>query len=223
MVAKQTAVGKRQKIAQSNKSIFIWISAMSALVGICAVLSWFLIQQLTFHTKVANKAGETASTIRKNIKTVDKLRDNIRLVEVNTDLNSSKSDPDSRALQVVLDALPADSNNLALGASLQQRLINPVNGVTIETLSVGSQIESASKSAKTVAGVQKAPFVLTMTSSDVNALKEVLTNFERSIRTIDVDSFTLERSESKYRLTLNAHAYYQPATVVELKDKVIKP
>jgi hypothetical protein len=223
MVAKQTAVGKRQKIAQSNKAIFIWISGMSALVGVCAVLSWFLIQQLEFHTRVANKTGATASTIRENIKTVEKLRDNIRLLEVNSNLNSAKSDPDSRALQVILDALPADSNDLALGASLQQKLITPVNGVTIETLSVGNQVAGTSTSESSVTGVQKAPFVLTLTSTDVNALKEVLANFERSIRTIDIDNFTLEKSETKYKLTLNAHAYYQPATVAALKDKVEKP
>lgn len=223
MVAKQTAVGKRLKIAQSNKAIFIWIAGMSALVGICAVLSWFLIQQLEFHTRVANKTGATASTIRDNIKTVDTLRENIRLLEVNANLNSAKSDPDSRALQVILDALPADSNDLALGASLQQKLISPVGDVTIETLSVGNPAEGLTSTTGLVVGLQEAPFTLTLISDDVNALKEVLANFERSIRTIDIDSFTLEKSETKYKLTLNAHAYYQPATAAELKDKVEKP
>ena len=70
MAEKQTALGKRQKIAKSNKIMFFWIAGMSAIVGVCAVLSWFLIQQLVFHTKVANETDKTVGTLKENVQTV---------------------------------------------------------------------------------------------------------------------------------------------------------
>ena len=222
MADKQTAVGKRQKIAQSNKMMFLWIAGMSAVVGICAVLAWFLIQQLIFHTKVASEADATVSTLKQNKVAVEKLRENVQLLDVNEDLNSVKSESDERALQVILDALPADDNNLALGSSLQQKLIGSVNGVKIDSLTVGdlSTTETVNSPVK---GVEVIPFTLIMSSGDVNALKDVLRNFERSIRIVDIDNFILDRSDSQYKLSINAHAYYKPAVEVQLKDKVIKP
>ena len=222
MADKQTAVGKRQKIAQSNKMMFLWIAGMSAVVGICAVLAWFLIQQLIFHTKVASEADATVSTLKQNKVAVEKLRENVQLLDVNEDLNSVKSESDERALQVILDALPADDNNLALGSSLQQKLIGSVNGVKIDSLTVGD-LSGTETVDSPVKGVEVIPFTLIMSSGDVNALKDVLRNFERSIRIVDIDNFILDRSDSQYKLSINAHAYYKPAVEVQLKDKVIKP
>lgn len=222
MADKQTAVGKRQKIAQSNKMMFLWIAGMSAVVGICAVLAWFLIQQLVFHTKVASEADATVSTLTKNKVAVEKLRENVQLLDVNEDLKSVKSESDERALQVILDALPADDNNLALGSSLQQKLIGSVNGVKIDSLTVGD-LSGTETVTSPVKGVEVIPFTLIMSSGDVNALKDVLRNFERSIRIVEIDNFILDRSDSQYKLSINAHAYYKPAVEVQLKDKVIKP
>ena len=224
MASRQTAVGKRQKIAQSNRVMFFWIAGMSAVVGICLVVGYFLLQQLIFHTKVANEADKTVSTINKNIKTADSLRENVRLREVDSGLNAVKTDSDARALQVILDALPADANDLALGASLQKKLIGEVGGVAIESLSVGGDETSADSMSTSSAteGVNTQPFTVTLTSGDVNALKEVMTRLERSIRTIDVDNFSLDKSENGYRLTLKGHAYYKVGEKVELTEKAVK-
>ena len=222
MTEKQTALGKRQKIAKSNKTMFFWIAGMSAVVGICAVLGWFLVQQLIFHGKVVAEATHTVNVLNKNKKAVEKLREEVSLLEVNPALNSIKAEPDQKALQVILDALPADDNSLALGASLQQKLIGSVDGVKIDSLSAGQDTEVEAAGAP-VDGVQVIPFTLVLSSPDVNKLKDVLANFEKSIRTIGIDSFTLDRNDIDYKLSINGHAYYKPAVQVELKDKVIKP
>lgn len=223
MASRQTAVGKRQKIAQSNRVMFFWIAGMSAVVGMCFVIGYFLLQQLIFHTKVANEADKTVSAINKNIKTADTLRENVRLREVDAGLNAAKTDSDARALQVVLDALPADKNDLALGASLQKKLIGEVSGVSIETLTIETE-DSGSEGESTmtaVEGVSSQPFSATLTASDVNILKDVMSRLERSIRTIDIDNFSLDKSENGYRLTLKGHAYFKSGEKVELTDKVV--
>ena len=216
MAAVQPGMKKRQIIANSNRTMFIWVTAMSALIGVCAVLSIFLVQQIAFKTKVANKLDGTVSTLKDNNKKAESLIQNVRVLETNAALNSIKAHPDDKALQVILDALPADNNALALGSSLQQNLLQ-IPGVTIEALSLQAQnADTGETSGNTI------PFTTTITAADANTLKDALARLERSIRVIDIDTLSLERTEQKYTLTLSAHAYYEPAMTVQLTNETVK-
>lgn len=215
MAVLQPSMKKRQVIANSNRTMFMWIAAMSAVVGICAVVGYFLVQQILFKTKVANELDTTASILHENNSNAQALIDNVRVYETNEALNSVKSQPEEKALQVVLDALPADANTLALGASLQQKLLVGIDGITVDSLSV-SPIDAA--------GIEgQLPFTLTVRSSDANALKDLLRKFERSIRIIDIDTFSLEKGDKDYTMSIQAHAYYQSAKVIEHTYKVVRP
>lgn len=216
MAAAQAGMKKRQIIANSNRTMFIWIAAMSALIGVCAVLSSFLIQQIVFKTRVTNKLDSTVSTLKDNNKKAQTLIENVRVLETNSALNSIKARPEDKALQVILDALPADKNALALGASLQQNLLQQP-GLTIDALSV----QSAATDTGTDTGTT-IPFTMTLSAVDANTLKDTLARLERSIRVIDIDTLSLERSEQKYTMTITAHAYYEPATTVQLNDETVK-
>ncbi len=216
MPVPQPGMKKRQVIASSNKTMFIWVAGMSAVVGVAIVLSVFLIQQIAFKTEVANELDNTASQLDKNINTAGNLIQNVQILETNSALNSVKADENEKALQVVLDALPADNNTLALGASLQQKLLDDISGLSIDSLTVEPANPEGSD-----ASIM--PFTLTVSANSANSLKEMLRRLERSIRVIDIDSLTLDRNQSKYTMTIQAHAYYEPATTVELTDKVIKP
>ena len=136
MPASQPAMRKRQVIADSNKTMFMWIAGMSAVVGVCAVLAIFLIQQIVFRTQVTSRLDETSSILKKNNKVAETLVENVRLLEVNPALNSIKAHPEDKALQVILDALPADNNSLALGSSVQEKLVATTPGVTIDSLTI---------------------------------------------------------------------------------------
>lgn len=213
---KNAAIRKRQKIQQSNKTMFVWISAMSAVVGICLVVSWFLYQQLVFTTRVVSAKKETVTTLENNVKNADELVANVRKHETDEGLNAAKANQDDRALQVILDALPSTDNPYALGASIQKRLANNLDGVDVESLAVGDEGSSGDS------GV--APFRLTVTSRDANKLRELLLRFERSIRTISVTEAALERpSSNRYTLTVSAEAYYEPMTTIDLGEETISP
>lgn len=216
MATLQPSMKKRQVIANSNRTMFIWVAVMSAILGICAVVGYFLAQQIVFKMKVTNELNKTVSILHDNNKKAQTLIENVRVLETNEALNSVKAQPDEKALQVVLDSLPADANALALGASLQQSLLVGIDGLTVDSLSVSSVDETGEQSGQL-------PFTLTVRAGDANALKDLLRKFERSIRIIDIDNFSLERSESGYSMSIQAHAYYQPAKTVTLTDKVVKP
>ena len=227
MAAPQPGMKKRQIIANSNRTMFFWVAGMSAIVGVCAVASIFLVQQLAFKTKVTVELDKTLSVVTKNNKVAGQLIENVRLRGTDASLSSIKAQPDDQALQVVLDALPADENTLALGSSLQQKLIGTVDGVTIESLAVDPPVSTddtvVNSSVSASDGPQKMTFTTTVSATDPNLLKELLVKLERSIRVIDVDDLMLEKGATKYTMTLKAHAYYMPATSVELTDKVVKP
>lgn len=217
MATPQVGMKKRQVIANSNRTMFMWIAAMSAVLGICAVLSLFIVQQIMFKSKVTGKLDETVKILKENNKNAPGLIENVRVLETNAALNSIKARPEDKALQVVLDALPADNNALALGSSMQQSILQLPN-LTIDTLSVQASDVEANTTSETVI-----PFMLSVSSPDINTLKDMMLRIERSIRVIDIDTLSLERSGQKYTMTINAHAYYEPAKVVELKDETVKP
>lgn len=221
MAIPQAGMKKRQVISNSNRTMFIWIAFASAIVGICLVVGYFMVQQIMFRGRVAARAEETATTLRNNNDAAKLLIDNVRVLSTNNALNSVKARSDDRALQVVLDALPADINTLALGSSLQQKIIGEAVGVKIESLAIEAVSSDAETNDNETLGT--IPFVLTASASDANALKDMLLRMERSIRTIDIDILSLERTDTKYTLTMNAHAYYQPGKTVQLTDKVEKP
>jgi hypothetical protein len=218
MATPQVGMKKRQIIANSNRTMFFWIAAMSAVLGICAVLSLFIVQQIIFKTKVTNKLDATVSTLKDSNKNAPALIENVRVLETNENLNSIKARSEDKALQVVLDALPADDNALALGSSLQQKLLQLPN-LTIDSLSVQASSETVSDDVASTT----VPFTVSLSAPDANTLKDALVRLEKSIRVIDIDTLSFERSGEKFTMVLNAHAYYEPAKVVELKSETVKP
>jgi hypothetical protein len=213
-MAAQQSMKKRQIIANSNRTMFIWVAIMSAVVGISVVVGYFLIQQIVYKAKVTAKLDTTLSTLRENNKNAQVLVENVRVLETNDALNSAKAQPSEKALQVILDALPADANSLALGASLQQNLLVGIDGITVDSLSVSSTDDGTA-----VEG--QIPFTMTVRANDANALRDLLRKLERSIRIIDIDSFSLEKGEKDYSMSIQAHAYYQVAKQIQLTQKVV--
>ncbi|QQS21668.1 hypothetical protein IPM09_04085 [Candidatus Saccharibacteria bacterium] len=216
MATPQPGMKKRQIIANSNRTMFMWIAGMSAVLGVCAVLSIFLTQHIVYKMKVISKLNDTAATVKSNIATADELVKNVRVYESNDALNSIKARPEDKALQVVLDALPADPNALALGSSLQQNLLAGASGVNVESINVQAVVDEADSGQ-----LGTIPLVVTVSARDANSLKDMLTRMEKSIRTIDIDTMMLEKTDEKYTMTLNAHAYYLPGVTVQLKDQIV--
>ena len=217
---KGVAIRKRQQIDSSKKTMFIFVASAAFLAGIALVVSIFLIQQIVFHSKIIIEKQSTISRLDKNLKTIDELKKNIRVLDTNTALNSIKSSDESNALQTILDALPDNPNADAFGASLKNKFIDTTTGVTIQSLSVsqaGSGGEgSGSAPANTVSFTMEV-------SGPADRLKELLTKFESSIRVIDLKALEIQRNEDKLSLVVRGVAYYQPAQTVQLENKVVKP
>ncbi|MDN5275302.1 MAG: hypothetical protein JWP06_1203 [Candidatus Saccharibacteria bacterium] len=232
MATQDTAIRKRQQIANANRMMLIWVAAISALVGIALVASLFLLQKAWFNEKVLGEKGKTAQTLIDNNKVVDKLKDEIRVLNTNEALKSSMAQGEDQPVQVVLDALPSDANSSAFGSSLQEKFLSDP-ALTIESLNVdpvagiestsNQNVQDAAKSA-TGNGENQITFRFSV-SSNVNnagALKNLLLKLERSIRAIDITTMSVETQGNRLVLSVDGHAFYEPAKTVELKDKTVK-
>ena len=226
---KDVALRKRQQIDSSKRTMFIFVAVAAFVSGMALVVSFFLVQQIWFQGRVISQKQATVNTINANLKAVDGLKDNIRLLDTNEALSSVKSSDDSSAVQAVLDALPTEPNADALGASLQVMFVGAIDGLTIESLSVtdpsdegalaasGGDSESESNDPNLGIGFSMS------VSGSAEQLKALLARFERSIRVIKIDSLSVEASKDSLTMDIQGRAYYQPAYDVKIDKKVIKP
>ena len=228
MSSHDTAVRKRAQIAKTNRMMFIWIAAASAIVGVAAVASIFLVQQLIYNEKVLSKKQDTISTLENNLEAVDGLKQEILKLDANSALLSARANDDQQAVRVILDALPSDANSLALGASLQARLLNGIDGLTVESIQVepvqGVEALNSGSGEATVTddGFYAIEFS-SMVSGGQEALKTALTNLERSIRTIEVTSVRIEgQSGNSQDMLVNGRAFYEPAVELGFSEEPVE-
>ena len=215
MQPKGVAIRKRTQIAMANRAMFLWVAGVSVVFGFALVGSIFLTQMLLFNERVLQEKDRTVATLKTNNSNVQALEDQIRVLDTTQAVIDAKATSDDKAVQVILDALPSDTNSLALGASIQNKLLANVPGLALNSLQVDTVDGSSTSSQNEI------PFRFSVTG-DNTALKQVLHNLEISIRTIDVVSLKIEGQGSASVLSVQARAFYEPARVVELKDKVVK-
>ena len=227
MKPNDTALRKRTQISKASRTMFIWIAAASALVAFALVAAIFLTQKLIFNEKVLLEKNRTISVLNANNNVVSDLETQVRVLDTNDDLAKVKSNETDQAIQVILDALPSDANSLALGASLQNKLLAGINGLTIDSLQVNpvEGIESLTdgveqSTSENVANEITFRFQVTGTQE---ALQTALTNLERSIRTIDIVTLKIENQGSTQVMTVEGRAFYEPAKEIKLYTKVVKP
>jgi len=221
MKPNDSAIRKRTQISNANRTMFIWIAVASALVGVSLVVGIFLLQTLVYNEKVLAEKFNTVSILDRNLKAAPELENQIRVLDTNTALSSIKANEDDQTLQVVLDALPSEPNSLALGSSLQNRLLTGIEGLTVESMQV-EQVAGVETSGVVVdasanaEGAGEITFQVSVRGNEA-AKRKVLENFERSIRTIVVTSVRIESAN----MIIQGKAFYEPAKVIELYEKAV--
>lgn len=234
MATEGTALRKRQQIAKANRTMFLWIAGVSAVVGIAVVASIFLVQKALFNEKVLAEKSKTATTLVRNNEVVEELQNQIRVLNTNDKLKGNMVSGEAQPIQVVLDALPSGANSSAFGASLQQRFlqgdgiqldslnVNPVEDVEVTTFGDGTQSASSTLSDSSNYQVHFS-FSVSTDAGNPNALKDLLVRLERSIRPITLTNVVLEAQGRRLGLKADGYTYYQPTQTVDLRDKVVKP
>lgn len=223
------AIRKRQQITRANQMMFLTVAGVSVVVGFSVVLIIFLVQNIWFGERVISEKLNTVSTLEKNLKVAPELKNNIRVLNTNENLQSTRLSDSDPALQSVLDALPADANSAAMAASLQTKLLSGVPGVAIESLKVEpvsgiETIDESSSSSQSDPASNSIGFSFSVSStSSPDGLRQILTQLEKSIRPFKINVLTVESQGSRIVMNAEGVGFYSPAQRVELKDKVIRP
>ena len=230
MQNKGVAFRKRTQIAKANRAMLLWVAGVSVLFGIASVITIFLVQMLFFNERVLQEKDKTIATLKLDNTNITALENQVRVLDTNQALIDSKAKPDDQAIQVILDALPSDANSLALGASIQNRLLAGIDGLTLNSLQVDPVVGIESLESDSVIEANTSTnfdtqsqitFRLSVIGNEA-VLKQALKNLESSIRTIDIISLKIENQGSTQMLTIQGRAFYEPARIVELKDKTVK-
>ncbi len=171
----------------------------------------------------------TIATLDNNNKIIPELEQEIRVLDTNSALMSARVNDNEQAIQVILDALPSDANSLAVGASLQTKLLAGIPGLTLESLRVDPVVgvevltdNTLVDTSPSLSGFNEISFQFAV-SGDQNALKQVLTNMERSIRAFEITSLRIESQANRQVISVQGVAFYEPAKTIELTNKVVKP
>lgn len=231
-------IRKRALIARANRVMFLWVAGISVVVGFAGVASWFLLQQFMFNQKVLSEKSNTISTLNHNLEVIGNVETEVRMLNSNEDLMAARALNTDDAVRVILDALPSEPNALALGNSLQNRLLAGIDGLTIESLQVDpintvtdeyaddGSAGVAETDAAAGEGSTEFTNVITLRFTVVGtstALQQLLQQLERSIRVVDITTLTIESRGSQQALTAEARAFYEPARVLELRKTTVQP
>ena len=233
MQPNDASIRKRTQIAQTSRMMFIWVAIVSIIVGFALVGAIFLAKKLIFNEKVLADKATTVKILRADNAIVPELEDQVRVLDTNTALISAKANPTDQAVQVILDALPSDANSLSLGASLQTKLLANIPGLTINSLDVNpvvgvetSTAGTLSSASSTVTPTGSNPNVITFTFSvtgNQTAFKQVLTNLQLSIRSIDITSLQIaSQTATNQIMTVQGQAFYEPAVQVQLTNETVR-
>ena len=211
------ALRKRAQIAKANRMMFIWVACASVIVSASVVLVIMMLQKGAHNQKAINELSKTSSILKRNNENVKQLEDQIRALGSNESLLALRMNDTDNALRVILDALPAEPNPSALGASLQTKLFGNIKVEGVQVMPLGDTSGADAEDA-----ANEIAFQFTVKGS-ATQLKTLLTRLERSIRTIQIVHMKIESSGGEQSLTVNGKAYYSPAKTLQLTDKSIKP
>lgn len=223
--AKQlTGIKKRQQIAQANKMIFVWVIIASVVISLCGVTIQFLFRQAAFNQKVIGAKLETQGTLSDNLENIQELKKNVDALLADTRLSTVKANDSDSNLKVVLDALPTADDGSALGASLQQVILPKSKVQTSDLTTISSLIlTDDSEEVSTAKGEALTSNFNFAATGDYGQLQTMFGDLERTIRPMNVQTFTMQGVDGAIRATVTGVTYYSPEQTVQLGKKSIKP
>jgi hypothetical protein len=211
--------------------MFIYVAAASIVLGLTAVGAIYIGKWIAFNAKVIGEKSKVINDYNTSLANIPKLSSAVEALTVNTDLESVartraaicetieggvattlESLRECTALRVIPDALPATRNPEALLASLNQIFL--IAGTSPDSLA-----PSDTNSASPVRNVSNIPITLSISGS-LTLASSVLDNIERSIRTFEMGTITIEwRGTNTIQLRGQSSAFYTPDKTAELKVK----
>lgn len=219
-ITRLTGLKKRQQIEVAGRTMFVWVAIAAVALSFCVATGQYLFSKWDFNNKIIGKKNTVAQTLDINISSANQLKEEVDNLTANQDLASVKTNPDDPNTKSILDALPTAFDSAALATSLQQVILNR-SGVSIESITVPPDVDSATATASTLTGPQEIKFSFTVTGT-YDKIKSLMVDLGRTIRPMKLNSLALNGSDSSLRASFELITYYQPPKTVMLGEELIK-
>lgn len=203
----------------------IAIAAASFLVVFMIVAGKSLLNQRAYQARVISKKEQARDQLKKNIDTANTLTTAYQAF-VSTPTNviggnpSGKDDKDGDNAKIILDALPSTYDFPALATSIEKILTQ--NNLKIQTISGNDdQLTQQANTSSTTPIAIPMPFQAGVTG-DYGSIQSLVSVIERSIRPIQIQTMTLQGSNTNLSFSFTAQTYYQPAVSIKAQTEVVK-
>lgn len=205
--SKQT-ITKRDQIKKAGSTVFIVAAVSAVVVMFCAISIQFLWQKKSYNDRVITEKTKARNDIESNLANLAQLAEQFPQLESSASTNS----------KTILHALPPTYDYAALASSID--FLATTSGVTSDT-SIGEDISASAVNSAPTSSPVELPLSLQVSGS-YDAIRQYITNLERSIRPIHVKSVSYSGSNGNLEATITAVTYYQPARSLDVEKKVIQ-
>lgn len=225
-MAQTTGSMKRLAISKASAQIV----AIAGIAGFITVFSLVASQALwaqnSYLSRVAGQKSKADKQLQDNLDASDKLVSAYTKF-VSQPVNALGGDPKGSTVKdgdngtIVLDALPRTYDFPALTASIQKILTD----LNLKVTSIaGTDDEVAQQTAASSPTPQPVPmnFSFIVAGANYKSVQAVIDAMQRSIRPIQIDSLSMDGSNSNMQLTVMAHTFYQPPKSLNIKLQVVK-
>jgi hypothetical protein len=217
---------KRVLIDKANARVVVYVSVAAFILVFSLVATKTLIGQAAYQNRVIGAKRVAVNQLKSNISATSQLQSSYNAF-VSTPQNALGGNPtgtgpqDGDNAKIVLDALPATYDFPGLTTSLED-LLTSQSGITINSIT-GTDEEATlgANSTSSNPQPQPIPFSIAVTGS-YGSLQGVISEFERSIRPVQVQNLTITGSGGTLDMTVSAQTYYQPAKSLNIKMEAVR-
>lgn len=223
-MAKTASFTKRNLIDKANSTIVIATATAAFLLVFALVAAKTLVSQMNYQNRVIDAKKTALSQLESDLAARDSLVNSYKAF-VTTPQNVLGGNPDGTGdldgdnAKIVLDALPSKYDFPALTASIEKLVTS--QGMQIK--SITGTDEEATQAENATSATPKPiamPFELQATGS-YGASRNLVTQFERSIRPFVFQKLDLSGDEGNMSITITAETYYQPEKSLKITTEVI--
>jgi Tfp pilus assembly protein PilO len=218
-------VTKRSLIDKANTTTLVAAGCAAFLVVFSLVSAKALISQLAYQNRVIGAKKDTLKRIDENLKARDSLvqayrsftSDGTNIIGGNT---SGSSDRDGNNADIILDALPSKYDFPALTASLEKLALG--NSLKLSSIT-GTDDEVNQASQQNSATPKPLPVAFQVkVDGGYGQVQGLIDTFEKSIRPIQVQTFTIQSSDKGLTSEIGAATFYQPEKKLELRTRTLE-
>ncbi len=229
MKIKSKLSGKSLQIDKTQQKIIGIIVGATVTTVFCLVSAKVLAGQALYQRRVINARQASVVQLNANIKNANNLvtqynevfigSSTKNIIDHTNDTSPNAVSPDVDNGRIVLDALPTSYDFPALLTSVSTIL----SSAGISNPSIGGTDDSSTVKSEPSANPTPSKIDLTLSGTGkYDSVAQLIADFQRSIRPMDVTHLTLTGNAENLTVSLNLTTYYQPPKTVIITGKEIK-